>query len=244
MLKKTKGIIFHQVKYSESSVIVKIYTELLGLQTYILKGVRKKKSKIKSNLLQPLTLVEMEVYHKENSEINFIKEIRNTYHFKSLPFEIYKSSIALFITEILYKSIREEEPNKNLFDFIFNSVKFLDSTEEEISNFHLLFAIQLTKYLGIFPNGKYSETNKYFDLQEGNFQEILPKHFNYIDKNTSKYFYELSLLNYEKMNSINISNKIRKELLEKIILYYQIHLPGIKEINSNQILSEGLSESY
>lgn len=229
------------MKYSESSVIVKIYTELLGLQSYILKGVRKKKSKIKSNLLQPLTLIEMEFYHKEKSEINFIKEIRNTYHFKSLPFEIYKSSIALFITEILYKSIREEEPNKNLFDFIFNSVIFLDTSEEKISNFHLIFLIQLSKYLGFFPNGKYSEKYKYFDMQEGNFQEVLPKHFNYLDKKTSKYFHELSSLNYENMNSTNISNKIRKELLEKIILYFQIHLPGIKEINSNQILSEVLS---
>ena len=99
MLKKTKGIIFHQVKYSESSVIVKIYTELLGLQSYILKGVRKKKSKIKSNLLQPLTLVEMEVYHKENSEINFIKEN------SKLDIELYGKALRKFKKDCLKESI-------------------------------------------------------------------------------------------------------------------------------------------
>ncbi|MBE9480196.1 MAG: DNA repair protein RecO, partial [Bacteroidetes bacterium] len=144
MLFKTRGIVFHQIKYSESSVIAKIYTELFGIQSYLIKGVRNKKSKIKSALLQHLSIVDLVVYHKEKSNIQYIKEIRSEYQFTSIPFDIRKSSIAVFINEILYKSIHEEEANQNLFDYLLNSIKLLDMITKRFVDFHLLFTIGLT----------------------------------------------------------------------------------------------------
>lgn len=240
MLHKTKGIVIHNIKYSETSVIVKIYTELFGLKSYILRGVRKKKSKIKSNILQPLTLVEMEVYNKEKSDIQQLREIRNIHQFVSLPFEIHKSSIALFIAEILYKSIKEEETNNNMFEFVFNSIIFLDTSENKVTDFHLLFAMQLTRHLGFYPQGKYSEINKYFDLEDGTFRSNPPRHPYFIESPLSENFYQLLISPYENLEFLKISNEKRKLLLDKIIQFYKLHLPGIKEIKSHHVLAEVL----
>jgi len=241
MLFKTNGIVFHQIKYSESSVIAKIYTELFGIQSYLIKGVRSKKSKIKSALLQHLSLVDLVVYHKEKSNIQYIKEIRSAYQFTSIPFDIRKSSITVFINEVLYKSIHEEEANQNLFDYLFNSIKLLDMTTKNFVDFHLLFTIGLTKYLGFFPRGNFSDKKTVFDLQEGFFQNAVPNHSNYLKKPLSEIFYNLLNTPIEHMDSVKISYFQRNELLNKIIEYYRLHLPAFKDIKSPDILKEVLS---
>ena len=241
MLYKTRGIVIHNIKYSETSVIVKIYTELFGLKSYILRGVRKKRSKIKSNILQPLTLVELDVYNKEKSDIQQLREIRNIHQFESLPFVIQKSSITLFIAELLYKSIREEEKNQNLFEFVFNSIKFLDASEDRITDFHLLFSLQLTRYLGFFPQGKYSSQKTFFDLEEGMFIANPPRHPYFLENPLSEKFYQLLVSPYENLDILKISNESRKQILDKIIQYYKLQLPGIKDIKSHLVLAEVLS---
>ncbi len=241
MLFKTRGIVFHQIKYSESSVIAKIYTELFGIQSYLIKGVRNKKSKIKSALLQHLSIVDLVVYHKEKSNIQYIKEIRSEYQFTSIPFDIRKSSIAVFINEILYKSIHEEEANQNLFDYLLNSIKLLDMITKRFVDFHLLFTIGLTKYLGFFPRRNFSDKKTVFNLQEGFFQNAIPNHSNYLKKPISEIFYNLLNTQIEDVDSVKISNSQRNELLNKIIEYYRLHLPAFKDIKSPDILQEVLS---
>ena len=127
MLHKTRGIALHTVKFSETSIIAKIYTELFGLQSYLIKGIRKQHSRIKPGLFQPLTILDLTVYHKETGSLQSLKEVHNLYPYQSLPFDIMKSSIALFMNELIYKSIREEEPNQELFDFLFDACIDLDS---------------------------------------------------------------------------------------------------------------------
>ena len=236
MLYKTKGVVLHYTKYSETSVIVKIYTELFGIQTYLIRGVRKQKSKVKLNLLQHVSLVDMVVYHKEKSSINHIKEIQSAYQFKSIPFDIRKSSIAIFINEVLYKSIHEEEANKKMFDFIFNSIKILDLMKDNFNNFHLLFLVILTKHLGFFPKTNFSDDNSIFNLIEGVFQSFLPEHAHYIQKPHTQYLNKLLFSSYEDLSSIKIPSTYKTELLDKLIEYYQLHLPNFKDINSHKIL--------
>lgn len=236
MLHKTRGIVFHKIKYSETSIIAKIYTELFGLQSYLFKGIRSPKSKTKSNLLQHLSLIDMEVYHKQKSEIQYVKEIKSAYNFSSIPFNIKKSSIAIFINEILYRSIKEEEANKNLFDFIFNALQFLDLKEDKYADFHLLFIVQLTKYLGFFPQCNYSDINNVFNLKEGVFEQNISHHTYYIQKPISQYLYNLLNISFEDLDSVKIPSKNRYELLEKIIEYYQLHIPAFKNIKSHHIL--------
>src|ERR1051325_9557854 len=149
MLHKTKGIVFHVTPFSESSVVAKIYTALFGLQSYLINGVRNKKAKIKPGLLQPLSLLDMVVYHKERSGLQRLKEIRPSAsggQFTSIPFDVKKGSMVMFLNEVLYKSIKEEEANQQLFDFIFNAIQLLDVQPEANNDYHLLFLVQLTKY--------------------------------------------------------------------------------------------------
>src|SRR4051812_33656990 len=132
MLHKTRGIVFHVTPYAESSVVAKIYTEQLGLQSYLVNGVRSKKAKIKSGLLQPLSLLDMVVYHKDRGGLQRIKELRQATggQFSTIPFDVVKSSVVIFINEVLYKSVKEEEANPQLFDFIFHALQLLDIRTE------------------------------------------------------------------------------------------------------------------
>jgi len=237
MLYKTKGIVLHSIKYSESSLIVKTYTEVYGLQSFIVRLVRSKKNKINASVFQPLTLLDFVAYHNKKSSLQNIKEITECYQFSEIPYNIKKSSIVLFIAEVLNKVIREEEQNKALFDFIFNAVKHLDSCTERVSEFYLFFLIELTKYIGFYPNNNY-ENNSVFNIYEGRFQQQIPEHPYFIEKELSKYFYDLISLPFDKMETISFSASVRKKLLNKILDYYKIHLNSFNEIKSLAVLED------
>ncbi len=172
MLHQTKGIVFHSLKYSETSVIVKIYTELFGIQSYLIKGLRSSGSKIKPGLFQPMTLLDLVVYHKEKQVLQSIKEVHLALPYQEIPFDIRKSSIALFLNELVYKTIREEEANPDLFEFIWNACLELDATQEPVNCFHLLFSVRFCHFLGIFlphvtrmPPSVYSHTSHWLSLK-------------------------------------------------------------------------------
>jgi DNA repair protein RecO (recombination protein O) len=152
MLLKTKGIVLNQIKYRETSIITKIYTEDFGLKSYIVNGVRTKSSKTKIGLFQPLTLLDLVVYYKEKTTLHRISEIKCYSPYKSIPFEIKKSSIVLFLSEILNKTLKEEISNKELFDFLSTSLIYFDEVKEDYHNFHLQFLFQLSAFLGFFPS--------------------------------------------------------------------------------------------
>jgi len=241
MLHKTRGIVLHSVRYSETSVIVKIYTELFGLQSYLFKGIRSKKSKTRPALLQPLTLLAMEVYHKQKNNIQSAKEILIAYPYQHIPFDIRKSSIALFMNELVYKSIREEESNPLLFRFLWQTLLQLDTLEENIGSFHLIFAMLLTRHLGIFPQDNFSDENNIFHLRDGNFQAGIPQHPYFLDPQKSQSFYLLLSTPLELSGNISFNQDTRSILLEAINTYYQFHLPGFKGLQSHHVLHSVLS---
>ncbi|MBI9054943.1 MAG: DNA repair protein RecO [Bacteroidales bacterium] len=238
MLFKTRGIVLHHIKYSETSVIVTIYTELFGRQSYIINGVRGKKSKIKANILQSLFLLNMEVYHKPKQDLQRVKEAQPDFVFSSLPYDIRKSTLAIFIAEILYKTIQEHEANAELFNYLYNSIQVLDLKEKGISNFHLYFLIHLTKYLGFFPENNYSDSRCYFDLKAGRFMQIKPMHLFFIGPIESKILNTLFEFSENQHENVNIRHKERIEILEKILDYYSLHIDGISTIKSLSILRE------
>ncbi|MCF8303970.1 MAG: DNA repair protein RecO [Bacteroidales bacterium] len=236
MLQKTRGIVLHTIKYSDTSVIVRIYTEQIGLQSYLLRGVRKQKSKVKSNMLQHLTLVDLVVYYKEKSNLQNIKEIRYDYQFKSIPFDVAKSSIAMFLNEIIYRSIQEEEPNPQLFNFLYHAIIYLDEYHEFVNDFHLLFLVKLSRFLGFFPGGHYSKQAPYFDLQEGLYYDFVPGHPHYMDSPESEILDQLVSASFENPSAIKLTTGQRRKVLDKLVEYYRLHLPSLKEIKSHQIL--------
>ena len=142
MVFKTKGIVFRFTRFGESSIIVTIFTEQFGLQSYIVNGIRSKTSRSKIALFQPLTLLELVVYHRENANINRIKEVKCLYPYQSIQIDIVKSSVAMFITEVINKSIKEESHVSHLFEFLCSSLITLDTLVENSENFHLVFLIR------------------------------------------------------------------------------------------------------
>ncbi len=238
MLNKTNGIVLHTIKYGETSVIVRVYTELFGIQSYILKGARGAKSKNKMNHLSPLTLLEMDVYHKESSHLQYIREMRITHPFSSIPFDIVKSSISLFINEVINRTVREEEPNPPLYTFLENSIRWFDLVHTNYTNFHLWFLVHFSRYLGFTPHDNYSTTNHIFNLREGCYQSMLPEHADYLDNPLCGYLVDLTETKLTDLPSLHIPTPIRQDLLPRMIDFYRFHISGMKDINSLEVLHE------
>ncbi len=243
MLSSTKGIVIHHFKYSEKSVIAKVYTEKYGLQSYILNGVRNKKSKNKAAYLQPLSLVEIDANHKDNKGLQRVKVIELETPFNSIPFDIGKSSIAFFIAEILYKCIKEEEANIPLFQFLHKAIQVLDLSGNGYSNFHIIFLVNLCKHLGFYPQvSNISDINSsYFDLQEGFFTTLLPHHKAFVDPPISTLLYQTLGTNFDAMETLEITHKQRKILLSTILNYYSLHLSNFDNLKTLEILEEVLN---
>ncbi len=238
MIIKTRGIVFQSVNYSDTSLIVKIFTETLGLQSYMVKGARSAGSKQKTAYFQPLSLLDLVVYHKENRQINTIKEIRSAYAYKHIPFDIHKQTMLLFLNEILYKSVREEGANKALFSFIYNSLHWFDLEREEYLNFHIFFLLQLTKYLGFYPKINSAPLHSgFFDLEEGIFVNVQPMHNYYISHHELEDFTAFLTQSIEDVKKLPIGTVRRRKLLDILISYYQMHLPGMGNIKSLDVLT-------
>ncbi|MGB0887977.1 MAG: DNA repair protein RecO [Vicingaceae bacterium] len=243
MLSTTKGIVIHHFKYSEKSVIAKIYTQNYGLQSYIINGVRNKKSKNKAAYLQPLSLVEIDANQKENKGLHRVKNIDLEIPFTTIPFDIKKSTIAFFIAEILYKSIKEEEANSHLYNFLNHAIQALDLVNVGAENFHILFLAHLSKHLGFYPQIDFDiETiPKYFDFQEGCFVNLLPYHKAFIEPPHSLLLFQLFSTSYDKIEHLNINKKERKTLLRALLNYYSLHLSNFDNLKTLEILEEVLN---
>jgi DNA repair protein RecO (recombination protein O) len=236
MLHQTRGIALHATKFSETSYVVKIYTELFGLQSYLVRGARKQNAKLKSGLFQPLTLLDLVVYHKEKASLQTLKEADYSHPYQDIPFDIRKSSIALFINELVYKTIHEEDPHPELFSFLYQTCLHLDDAVDNFTLFHLVFSLQLTRYLGCMPQLNYSKEALLLNLREGVFQATAPEHHEFLDPSLSKIFFQLLKTPEGAGASIHVPAKTRDTLLEMILLYYRLHVPGFREIQSHHVL--------
>ncbi len=242
MLISTRAIVLKHYKYSENSIICKIYTEELGIKSYLINNVHNKKSKIKIGLFQPLTLLDLVVYNKENKQLQHIKEVSCTEPLMDIQFNILKSTMALFIAEIVLKTIKEEETNPVLYSFIRDFIKNFEQVRESYSDYHLIFLLNFTQYLGFYPKTESYSDMSYFDMIEGRFYLKRPLHSSYIENQLSYYMHQLLQIAYSDSKQLKLNGKIRQQLLEKIIMYYKIHLEGIGTIHSAEILKMVFSD--
>lgn len=240
MLHKTRGIILKTTKYSESSLIIHLFTEKFGFQSYLVSGSRSGKGKIRSGMLQPLFLLEMVVYHKGREGLQRASEIRNEPILTAIPFDVLKSSIGIFMAEIIYRSVRQQGPDENLFGFLFSSIQLLDMQTEGLANFHLVFLIRLSKYLGFHPSAPGTGNALCFDLKTGIFSPKVPVHPLYLTEELSRYLISLMDSSYETAGLISLSNEDRRLLIDKLIEYYEIHLEGFGQMRSHEVLKEVL----
>jgi DNA repair protein RecO (recombination protein O) len=236
MLKQTRGIVFHTIPYSDSRVIAKIFTEHSGVESFILTISRSKKGKIKNNLLQPLTQLDLVVDYRDKGGLQSVREISCSEPYLHLQEDIVKTSIALFLAEVLYKSVKEEEANEALYSFVSSSLHILDLQQEGVANFHLCFLAQLSKFLGFYPQQNVSGEKSFFDLRDGVFKNTFPDHLHYLDPPEARIFEKIFQTNYSDMNTLMLSGEARRMMVKDLLRYYDLHLSNMHEVKSHTVL--------
>ncbi len=232
----TRAIVLSSIKYGDTSLIVKMFTESDGLRTYLLKGIlNSKKGRLKMAYFQPLTQLEIVAVHRNKGSLERLQEVRVTYPYESLHTDVVKNSLAFFLAEMMGNSIQEEDRNEGLFHFLEAAFQWVDHNRQ-IANFHLYFLLEVTKYLGFYPDVS-PPRNEYFDLQAGQFTSR-PSLNPVISGDELILFEALLGTNFDAIHRIRISKNERQALLQKIVLYFELHLHGFKKPKSLEILNE------
>lgn len=232
---KTTGIVLHTTKYSDSATIVSVYTHDFGRVSYMVYGAHKKKSAVRSSFFQPLSIVDMEVTHSPGKDLHRIKEVKMACVFTEIPYNPVKNALALFLSEVLYRTLKQDDVDEGLFLFLENSIQQLDCCEKGVANFHLVFLMKLTRYLGFEPNVDGNEF-RYFDLMNGVFLQERPLHSHFILPEVSLWFYKVLGCDYSLLGSLTLSREARVKLIEVLIEYYRLHLPDFHGVQSIDVL--------
>lgn len=230
MLHKTRAIVLHYIKYGESSLIVTCYTEQFGRITCMVNSARAKKSKTPVTLFQPLCLLEIDMYYKPGKEIQRLKDAWCPQHYNSIPFNNTKSTIALFLAEVLFLSLKEEDSNPKLFSFLFHAFQLLDAKDAGAANFHLWFLLHLTRYLGISVKDHAEGSDLPAILENQLFANLLP--------GTRESMMVILDNPQGPPDSVMLTHAGRTELLEEIIRYYARHIDGFSRMKSYDVLKE------
>lgn len=245
MLHATKGIVLRAVKYGETSLIVSVYTELFGLQSYLVNGVRtsSKKGPGKANMLQPGSLLDMVVYHNELKQLQRIKEFKWSYIYQQLFSDIRRNAVALYMIELLQKCIKQPEQNDDLFHFIEDAFIHLDQGNEKVAaNFALYFSIHLASLLGIRLNDNYSAERNILDLLEGDFQKENPFHPHYISEPLSGLTsLLLKAMQPHELEQIPLNQETRRRLMQAYENFYALHIAEFGTMRTLPVLQEVLS---
>jgi DNA repair protein RecO (recombination protein O) len=236
MLSKTRGIVLHSIPYSDADSVVHLYTELFGRASCLAARGKGKKKPLSNALFMPLALVEVEMVHRPGRDIHRLREARLCFPLGCLFSDPVKSALALFLAEVLYRALKEPEPDARLFDFLYRSICLLEDAREGIANFHLAFLLRLLGYLGFSPDFSSYRDGAWFDMQNGVFSSSPPLHTYYLDRDESRIFASLSRISYQNMSLYAFSRRERVNILNRMIVYYRLHLPGISEIKSLPVL--------
>ena len=241
---KTKGIILRTVKYGETSVITTAYTELFGIQSYIVKGVRQssKKSQGKGIYFQPAAILDMVVYHNELKNLNFIKEYQWGFLYEQVLFDVVKNAVAMYVVEMMQHCLKQPEANPEMYYLVEDTLKQLDKGNATFTaNLPLYFMLQLAGELGFRIQGEYSMNTPVIDLQEGQFVEEKPNHPYYLEGEQAKLTSQLLAINfYSDLENFKLNRTARRELLHAYQQYIALHVQEFKAMKSLQVLQEVL----
>lgn len=232
MLTKTRAIVLRVAPYNDKSSIIYMYTEAFGRCSYVMTWPRGRSCKIPRSLFMPLSLLEIEDTHFPKRDLHRLSEAHACFPMSRIALDPVRNALALFLAEVLYRVVRDREPDQRLFDYLMESIGLLESLDQGIANFHIVFLLGLPRYLGIFPNLNAYQPGVFFDLREGNFTDRLPAHRDYLGPHESEIFYSLLRIRYENMALYAFSRQERVLILQKIIDYYRLHLPEFPEIKS------------
>ena len=243
-LHKTKGIVLRVVKYGETSLIVTIFTELFGVQSYIVSGVRTstKKGTGKANLFQPTAMLDLVVYHNELKHLNRIREFKWHYLYKHIFSDVPKNSVALFMIELLTKCLKQPEAHPELFEFCEDAFMHLDESSDAVmANFPLFFALHLPAFFGFRISDDHSDDSPILDLQEGTFVAERPDHFHFLEGKQAAVTSELlKIMQPEELEQIKLNKDFRRQLLFTFETYYALHIQDFGTMKTLPVLREVL----
>ena len=238
MLTKTQAIVLHAIKYGETRLIVDVFTRSNGRMSLIVSIPKSPKAKVKKQFFQPLTLLEVEVDIRMKSQLQKLSDVRLASPYASIPFDADKLSIGLFVAEFLYYALRSEQRNEPLFDYIVSSVQWLDSQSRHYANFHLVFLMRLSRFLGFYPNLEHYSPGDYFDLRESIFQSAPPLHRDFLYPEEAQKVELMMRMDFPTMHLYRLSHQDRNRLLEVALTYYRLHLADFPELRSQAVLQE------
>ena len=233
---KTQGIVLQSLRYGDTSLIVKVFTRESGLKSYMVKGAFNHNAKNRVALFQNLHLINyIEVGNPKKSTLGYLKDVQLKYVYHSLPFVMYKSSIVMYISELLSKTLTEQEKNEPLYDFIEQSLLWLDLVETDYANFPLYFTLELTRHIGFYPKLNY-EQGFCFDMMEGLFVHDYPIHPYYLDNASATILSHFLDAGIDEACRLPLNVSQRREILDGIITFMRLHAPVIKGFKSHEVL--------
>lgn len=238
MLTKTKAIVLHTLKYGEASMIVDLFTESHGRMSYAVRIPKTAKARVKKQFFQPMTVLDLEFDYRERSDLQHIRDVRIALPFSSIPFEPVKLSISLFVAEFLYYCTRDEQQNSLLYQYIENSIAWLDTATHAYANFHLVFMMHLSRFIGFYPNLEGESSKCYFDLRNAAFTNTAPLHPNFLHPTEAERIRTLMRMGYESMHLFRLNRHERNRITELIIQYYRLHIPMMPELHSFAVMKE------
>lgn len=236
MLCKTRGIVLHSIPYNDKYSIIYMYTEAFGRASYLVARSRGKKSPVSRALFMPLSVLEMEVEHINKRDLHRIRETKQCYPLTDLFCNPVKNVLALFLAEVLFRVVKETEPDPRLFEFLSESIRLLEFAEEGVANFHLVFMLRLLHYMGIYPNTDSYTADSYFDMLNGVFTDCIPMHRHYLNREESLIFGRLLKISFENMSLYSFSRQDRVIVINRVLEYYRLHLPDFPEIKSLSVM--------
>jgi DNA repair protein RecO (recombination protein O) len=241
MLEKTRGIVLNQIKYTDSGIIARLYTRKFGRQSFIIKGMRNRKAGKHAILFQPMFILDLELYYKASREMQVLKEFSVSYTPSDIFADIKKSCVAIFLGEVLTSVLREESPHEEMYDYIEESVIYFDQCREGYANFHIGFLAGLSSFLGFEPAHRTDPDDSFFDMTNGIFAAVPPLHGNYANAEISGILADFFDTSYDNLGSISLNGSLRNEVLDTLVRYYSLHLPGLKKLRSLEVLKEVFS---
>jgi DNA repair protein RecO (recombination protein O) len=238
MLEKTRGIILHQIKYTDSGIVAQMYTRKFGRQSFLIKGMRNRKAGKHNIMFQPMFILDLEIYFKPSREMQILKEFSVSFTPFDIHSDVKKSCVAIFLGEVLTSVLKEESPHEEMFDYIEESIIYFEQCKESFANFHIAFLVGLSSFLGFEPGQRTNADDIFFDMINGIFVPIPPIHGNYANEEVSNILANFFVTSYDTISSIILTGLMRNEVLETLVRYYSLHLPGLKKIKSLEVLKE------
>ena len=241
MLMKTRAIVLHSVKYGEQKLIVDMLTAEQGRMSFACRMPTTQRGKLKKQLFQPLTILDLEVDFRQGNKLQRLRDVRMVAPYTSIPFDAAKLSLSLFLAEFLLYATRDEQQNTPLFQYVESSLVWLDAQPRAVANFHLVFMMRLSRFIGFFPNLDDYREGACFDLRNGEFTDSPPLHPDFVNPQESAHIGLLMRMNFETMHLFRLSRDERNRCVELILAYYRLHVPNFPELQSFAVLQEMMS---